>query len=70
MGALHEPLEPAKLVVVFRPRRGIAAWEVQAADDNAVDGCLDVAAMRVIEIRWKTADGFHGDAVAGEDGRY
>jgi hypothetical protein len=26
--------------------------------------------MRVIEIRWKTADGFHGDAVAGEDGRY
>ena len=49
-GVRGEPLEPGELVVELRPRLRIAVGQVDAADEDAADGGLDVARLRVVGI--------------------
>ena len=63
-----EPLEPTQLVVEFRAGRRIAVRQVQAADQDAVDGGLDVAAVGVVRIARQSASREDRRRVPGEDG--
>src|ERR1700761_695623 len=53
-----QPLEPRELVVELRPRLRIAVRQVQTADQQAIDGGLDIAAMRIVGIAGQTTAGF------------
>jgi hypothetical protein len=48
LGVARQPFEQVQLVIEFRARRRIAVRQIQASDDQAADGRLDVAAMRII----------------------
>ena len=48
LGVVRQPFEQAQLVIEFRARRRIAVRQIQASDEQAADGRLDVAAMRII----------------------
>jgi hypothetical protein len=48
LGVARQPFEQAQLVIEFRARRRIAVRQIQASDEQAADGRLDVAAMRII----------------------
>ena len=48
LGVARQPFEQAQLIVEFRARRRIAVRQIQASDEQAADGRLDVAAMRII----------------------
>src|SRR5947207_835919 len=50
-----QPLEPPQLVIEFRTWRRISVRQIQASDQDAVDGRLDVPAMAVIWIAGQTA---------------
>jgi ATP-dependent DNA ligase len=51
--------QPGELVGKFRSRLRIAIGQVEAADHHAVDGCLQVATMRVRCIPGKPAPGLN-----------
>ena len=53
--ALNEPGEPSKLVVEFRAGCWIAVREIQAADQHALHGGLDVPAVGVIGVARQAA---------------
>src|SRR5206468_1037588 len=65
---LHETVEPAKLVVELRTRRGIPVREIEAANHQATYHGLEVSALRVIRITGQTAQPFDRVFPAGEDG--
>src|SRR5215211_3664174 len=44
---LCQSLEPVKLVDEFRPRLRISVGRIQAADQDSVHGCFEVAGLRV-----------------------
>jgi hypothetical protein len=46
LGVARQPFDQAQLVIEFRARRRIAVRQIQASDEQAADGRLDVAAMR------------------------
>jgi hypothetical protein len=48
LGVARQPFEQVQLVIEFRARRRIAVRQIQASDDQAADGRLDGAAMRII----------------------
>lgn len=52
--ALHEPSEPLKLVVEFRPGCRIAVWKIYAAYEHAPNGGLDVTTVSVIGVAWQS----------------
>ena len=64
---LDQPLEPAQLVVELRPGPRIAVGQVEAADQDAVDRRLDVAALRVVGIAGQAAPRLVDLADAAED---
>ena len=49
-GVGDQAVEPAQLVVEFRPGARIAIGEVEAGNQHAVDRGLDIAAMAVVRI--------------------
>src|SRR5208283_2949856 len=63
----RQALEPTELVVELGPRRGIAVGQIKAADDDAVDTRLDVAAVRVLGIAGQAATTLDRFAAARED---
>ena len=64
----RQPLEPAQLVVELRPRCGIAVGKNEAADQYAIDGRLDVAAVAVVGITRYVPPGLDRLRSSGEDG--
>ena len=64
---LVQPLHPAQLVVEFRTRLRVAVGQIEAADDDAVDCRLDVAAMVVVRIARQAAPVLHRLDAAGQD---
>src|ERR1700722_13435294 len=54
----NEPLEPAHLVFKLRAWFRISVWQIEAADQDAVDGGFDVAAVTVVRIAGKPAARF------------
>ena len=65
---VDEALEPSQLVVELRARGGVAVGEVQAADGDAADVGLDVAAVGVVRIAGQAAPGLLRLLAPGEDG--
>jgi hypothetical protein len=65
--ATLQPLEPAELVVELRAGCGIAVWKVQASDHHSIDRCLDVAAVAVVGVAWKSWTRFARLLIADED---
>src|SRR5438874_11276684 len=63
-----QPLEPPQLVIEFRTWRRISVRQIQASDQDAVDGRLDVPAMAVIWIAGQTASCLDRFGAAGENG--
>ncbi len=63
-----EPLEPFQLVSEFRARRWVAIWQVEAADQDTIHRCLDIAAMAVVRVAGQAAPCLDRIAVAGENG--
>jgi hypothetical protein len=55
----RQAFEPFELVVKFWARLRIAVRQVNAANQNAVDGRFDVATLRIVRIA--------GEGVARED---
>ncbi|OWK23281.1 hypothetical protein AJ87_35815 [Rhizobium yanglingense] len=51
-------LEPAKLIVEFRAWRRITVGKIDAPDDDAVDNCFNIPAMRVVRIAGQSTPGF------------
>jgi hypothetical protein len=49
---LDEPLEPGELVVEFRAGLRIAVWKIDASNQYAFDGCLDIARLAIIGVTW------------------
>ena len=45
-----QPPEPVELVVEFRPGLRIAVRQIDAGDDDAVDGGLDVARLVIVAV--------------------
>src|SRR5437879_11161057 len=45
-----QTLEPRQLVVELRTRLWVTVRQIQASDHDAVDGCLEVAAVRIVRI--------------------
>ena len=62
-----EALEPCELVVEFGPRLRIAVRCVERSDQHAVDGCLDVAALRIVGIARQVGAGDDRRRSARED---
>ena len=52
---VDQPLEPAQLVVELGPGARIAVGQVEAADQDAADRGLEVAAVRVVRIAGQAA---------------
>ena len=46
----QKPFHPGELVFEFRPRLRVAVRRIERRDEHAVDGCLDVAALRIVGI--------------------
>jgi len=65
---LVEPLEPGKLVVELRAGLGIAVRQVQAADDDSIDGRFDIAAVRLIRVVWQAPARLNGLPALLQDG--
>src|SRR5271155_6158777 len=63
----RQALEPTELVVELGPRRRIAVGQIKAADDDAVDTRLDVAAVRGLGIAGQAATTLDRFAAARED---
>jgi hypothetical protein len=42
---IDEPLEPCELVLELGTRPRVPVWKVKAADQDSVDGCLDITAL-------------------------
>ena len=66
-GMRDQPLEPCQLVVELRPRLGVAVREVEAGDQDAVDGGFDVAALIVRLVARQGASRDHRDGVPRQD---
>ena len=62
-----QPLEPTQLVVEFGTWRRIAVRQVEAADQDAVDGGLDIAAVAVVGIAGQAAARQDRGCIPGED---
>jgi hypothetical protein len=62
-----QAVEPGEFVDEFRPRPRIAIGQVKRADQDAVDGRLDIAAVRVVRIPGQTAMRLVDFADAAED---
>lgn len=67
-GMRDQPVEPAKFVVEFRTGLCIAIRQIESADQDAVDGSLDIATVAVVRIAGKTAAGFVDLSDAAENG--
>jgi hypothetical protein len=63
-----QPLEPVELVIEFRPGLRIAVRQVDAGDDDAVDGGFDIARLVIIAIAGQGGAGQHRLGVARQDG--
>ena len=62
-----QPFEPGELVGEFRPGLRIAVRRVEAADQDAADGRLDVAALRVLRVAGQLAARAHRRPAARQD---
>jgi len=63
-----EPPEPCELVVEFRARLRIAVRQIEAADDDAIDGGFDVARLFVVAVPGQLVADRHRIGVARQDG--
>ena len=45
-----QPLKPGEFVAELGSRIGITVWQVQTSNQHAINGCLDIAAVRVIGV--------------------
>jgi hypothetical protein len=59
--------QPSELVVELRPGRRIAVRQIEAADDDAGNRRLDIAALRVLEVARQPTPGFGRIGPARED---
>ena len=50
-----KPVEPTQLLVELWARFRIPIWQIQAANQDAVDGGFDIATLTVARIAWKPA---------------
>ena len=64
---IHQPLEPAQLVIELGTGRRVAVRQIEAADNDPVDRRFDVAAVRIVRIAGQAAAGFHRLGAACED---
>ena len=46
----QKPLHPRELVFEFRPRLRVAVRCIERRDEHTLDGCLDVAALRIVGV--------------------
>ena len=63
-----QPLEPVELVVEFRPGLRIAVRQIEAGDDDAVDGGFDIARLLVVGVAGQLGADQHRIALARQDG--
>ena len=63
-----QPSEPVELVIEFRPGLRIAVRQIDAGDDDAVDGGLDIARLVIIAIAGQRGSGQYRLGVARQDG--
>lgn len=62
-----QAFEPAQLIVKFRSRCGVAIRHIETANERALDGCLDVAALAIVRIARQAASGFYRVAATSQD---
>src|SRR5580704_375334 len=67
LGVFRQAIEPTEFVIELGPRRRIAVGEIKAADDDAIDPRLDVAAVRVLGIARQAATTLDRFATAREN---
>jgi hypothetical protein len=63
----NQSLEPGQLVGEFRPRLRVAVWQIDAADQDAAHGGLDVAGLRILGVPGQLSTGEDRICVAGEN---
>ena len=63
-----QPLEPCELVVEFRAGLRIAVRQIDAGDDDAVDGGFDIARLVVVAIAGQLGPDQHRFGLARQDG--
>jgi hypothetical protein len=63
----REPVKPSQLEIELRTGRRIAIRQVKAADQQAIDSRLDVAAVGIVRIAGQPAPGFDGIGSARQD---
>src|SRR5215212_9959782 len=66
-GVRGKTLEPSEFVVELRPGRRIAVRQIEAADDDAGNCRLDIAALRVLKLARQPTPGLGWIGAAGED---
>jgi hypothetical protein len=64
----RQACEPSKLVFEFRPRCRIAVRKVQAADQDAINVCLDISAVKILGIAWQSSPRLFRLPTASQDG--
>ena len=67
-GMRPQPPEPVELVIEFRPGLRIAVRQIDAGDDDAVDGGLDVARLVILAVAGQGRPGQHRLGVPRQDG--
>ena len=65
---VEKTVEPVELVGKFRPRLWVAVRHVERGDHDAADGCLDVAALRILLIAGQRGADQHRLGVARQNG--
>src|SRR5829696_9383346 len=66
-GVRGKAREPSEFVVELRPGRRIAVRQIEAADDDAGNCRLDIAALRVLKLARQPTPGLGWICAAGED---
>src|SRR5690554_4140829 len=62
-----KPAEPVQLVLELRPWCRVAVRQIEAADEDALNGRLNVSAVQVKRVTRQPASRFHGSGITGQD---